>query len=415
MQYDMVFEGGGAKGMVFVGAMQEFTARGHSHGRLLGTSAGAITATLLAAGYTDQEMLTALAEQVEGKSVFTAFMGLPDPLPAETLEKGALSKILAEIDLPLIPNSIESTIDAFILKWMARNPLGRHLLSFIERGGWYSADAFLIWITAKLDSGTFNDQPRNFSQMTLEQFYQATKKDLSLVAANVSKGMKLVLNHRTAPQLPVAWAVRMSMSIPLLWQEVIWQPAWGTYLGQELTGDTIVDGGLISNFPIELFISDEKPIQEVMGEKLHDNVLGCLIDDAIPVTGAPPLPGKTTQPTNANAIEINELVTVQRVLNLVNTMLEANDKAVITAFENLVCRLPAGGYGTTEFDMTEERRNFLVEAGRAAMKQYLDRAEAAQPVSFSFGFDEGPSNTEIANQVARKMLRRTEFNKPSDI
>ena len=44
MQYDMVFEGGGAKGMVFVGALEVILAQGHTHGRLLGTSAGAITA-----------------------------------------------------------------------------------------------------------------------------------------------------------------------------------------------------------------------------------------------------------------------------------------------------------------------------------------------------------------------------------
>lgn len=29
MKFDMVFKGGGAKGMVFVGAMQEFESRGH--------------------------------------------------------------------------------------------------------------------------------------------------------------------------------------------------------------------------------------------------------------------------------------------------------------------------------------------------------------------------------------------------
>ena len=50
MKYDLVFEGGGAKGMVFVGALHVFEAQGHTYGRLLGTSAGAITATLLAAG-----------------------------------------------------------------------------------------------------------------------------------------------------------------------------------------------------------------------------------------------------------------------------------------------------------------------------------------------------------------------------
>jgi NTE family protein len=57
MKYDLVFEGGGAKGMVFVGALEEYFSRGHSAGRLLGTSAGAITAVLLAAGYTPAKLL----------------------------------------------------------------------------------------------------------------------------------------------------------------------------------------------------------------------------------------------------------------------------------------------------------------------------------------------------------------------
>ena len=39
MKYDLVFEGGGAKGVVFIGAYEEFVQRGHNFGRLLGTSA----------------------------------------------------------------------------------------------------------------------------------------------------------------------------------------------------------------------------------------------------------------------------------------------------------------------------------------------------------------------------------------
>jgi len=61
---DLVFEGGGAKGAVFVGALDVlFGEYGHTHGRLLGTSAGAITAVLLAAGYTVTEMLEALRRE----------------------------------------------------------------------------------------------------------------------------------------------------------------------------------------------------------------------------------------------------------------------------------------------------------------------------------------------------------------
>ena len=77
MQYDMVFEGGGAKGMVFVGALEVFMSAGHTYGRLLGTSAGAITASLLAAGYRPEEMLQSLSEKVEGRSVFADFMAVP--------------------------------------------------------------------------------------------------------------------------------------------------------------------------------------------------------------------------------------------------------------------------------------------------------------------------------------------------
>ena len=66
---------------------------------------------------------------------------------------------------------------------------------------------------------------------------------------------------------------------------------------------------------------------------------------------------------------------MQRIGGLVNTMLEAHDKSVITTFENLVVRLPAKGYGTTEFDMSDERRELLVAAGRKAMKDYFDTSK----------------------------------------
>ncbi len=406
MQFDMVFEGGGAKGMVFVGALEEFNRRGHTPGRLLGTSAGAITAALLAAGYSADEMLAALGEQTDqGNSIFTTFMGLPRPLPLETLQNGALARVLREIDLPLLPGALEEKLDAALLKLISGNGLGKHLLSFIERGGWFAADAFVTWMSTKLDSGTLNGkQPRAFSKMTLQEFHAVTGKDLSLVAADVTKGMKLVLNHRTAPGVPVVWAVRMSMSIPLLWQEVIWKQEWGHYRGLDLAGDAIVDGGLLSNFPIELFISGEKQVVEVMGEKLHDNVLGLLIDESLTVPNAPAIPAKLGAPEKKKpALEIGELVTVQRLMNLANTMLEARDKDVIAAFEHLVVRLPAGGYGTTEFDMSEERRAALLEAGRREMKNYLNQREARSAVSFSL--DAGPTPAEIASQMALKMLK----------
>jgi hypothetical protein len=37
-----------------------------------------------------------------------------------------------------------------------------------------------------------------------------------------------------------------------------------------------------------------------------------------------------------------------------------------------ICRLPAKGYGTTEFDMSDARLQALIDAGRQAMKAYFD-------------------------------------------
>lgn len=402
MKYDMVFEGGGAKGMVFVGAMQEFEVRGHTHNRLLGTSAGAITAALLAAEYSSDEMLAALAEKKDGKSVFSDFMGDPGTFDNSPLvQEGALAKLLTEIDIPLIPDAIEKRLDRAIINWIASNPKANHLFSFVEFGGWYSADNFLKWISNKLDSGEYNGKVRNFSEMTLEQFHAATGKDLSLVGSDTTMEMMLVLNHRTAPNLPLVWAVRMSMSIPLLWQEVVWQKEWGSYRGMEMEGHRIVDGGLLSNFPIELFISDLKTVTDVMGDKTSQNVLGMLIDESLVVPGSQSAKGNGGE----DKFDISQLATVQRLNSLVNTVLGARDKSVIEAFEHLVARMPAKDYGTTEFDMTDERRETLVQAGRSAMEAYFAKQLPAGAMAFGPDAAPDPASTSAANKLAVKMLR----------
>jgi predicted acylesterase/phospholipase RssA len=52
----------------------------------------------------------------------------------------------------------------------------------------------------------------------------------------------------------------------------------------------MVDGGLLSNFPLELFVSDAPPVTAVMGRKTADHALGLFIDKSLPVAGAPERP-----------------------------------------------------------------------------------------------------------------------------
>ena len=394
MKYDLVFEGGGAKGMVLVGAYEEFVRQGHTHGRLLGTSAGAITAALVAAGYTPDEMLVALNERENDRPVFAEFLEEPAPFTLDEIRTSAIRTFLRNIDIKLIPDFIEERFDSLIAQTLAQNLSSRHVFAFVERGGWYAADRFVTWLQTRLDSGQWQGKQRQFSKMTLSEFFDVTQVDLSVVVSDTTDSHLRVLNHNTAPDCPLVRAVRMSMSIPIIWEEVIWQADWGTYQGRDLTGHVIVDGGLLSNFPLELFISDAPEVTQLMGPKQDTRVLGLLIDDSLPV---PPLAARglfvdiTVKPA--------ELRTVQRLKRLIDTATTAHDKMVIDAFSQLVVRLPAQGYGTTEFDMSDERRAALVQAGRSAMQHYFDNQPAAMETTRGIVAPRGIEATEMAHAL----------------
>lgn len=350
MRYDLVFEGGGAKGIAFVGALEEFLPR-HSFGRLVGTSAGAIVAAFLAAGYSPAEMLAALGEEVDGRPIFTTFLQRPTwrPRPTDPPARALLGGALALL------------------------PIYRHLASLTTQGGWYAADAFLAWLRAGLDRPTPSGKPRRFSHLTLGEFYAQTGRHLTLIGADITANQLLILNHNTAPACPLVMAVRISMSVPLLWQEVIWEEAWGPYLGESVTGHRMVDGGVISSFPLELLLSRDDLVGQWMGPLTENPALGFLIDEDRPVPNAPP---PATRPFAFE--DLFGLPLDGRLWALIDTMMQARDKLVLRAYRQLVVHLPAQGYGLTEFDMSAARREALLAGGRQATRDYFARIGGAE-------------------------------------
>lgn len=392
MEYDLVFEGGGARGVVFLGALAELQTAGHTAGRLLGTSAGAIVATLLAAGYTPAEMLAALHEKVQGVSVFQTFLAAPPPFSDEEVQNSALRGFFRDLDWAFVPESVEDKLDEALAYMLLRFPIHRNLMAYLERGGWFAGDPFNVWLASKLESGQFQGKRRAFSEMTLRQFHEATKSELSLVVTDTTAARMRVLNHRTAPNCPLVWAVRMSMNLPFVWPDVIWQPSWGHYLGGALAGNVMLDGGILSGFPLELFVSDEPFVQALMGKPSRNALLGLLIDETLRV---PNDPDKGEQPP-PSGLDLTSLRAVERITRLVNTMTSARDTMVLEAFEDAVVRLPAKGYGTIEFDMSDARRDRLVESGRVAMRRWLEKVTPSATVDKTF--------TAFATAINRRAL-----------
>ncbi|MDE3164436.1 MAG: patatin-like phospholipase family protein [Acidobacteriota bacterium] len=361
-RFDAVFEGGGAKGVAFVGALEVLGQHGHTLRRYIGTSAGAITATLLAAGYTTEEMMAAVMErQPDGTPRFSSFMDSPEAadFSPEVRANSATMTALKEVHLPFVPAPFENRIEGDLLDRLLHNSIYAHLFSFTECGGYYAGAAFLDWLHEKLAVNGI--QPGD----TLADFARKTGSDLSVVASDTTEMEMLVLNARTAPNVPTANAVRMSMSIPFVWQQVVWQDAWGTYMGRKKAGNDIVDGGMLSNFPIRLIADTDDEIRAVMGVADPNGALnlGFLIDETIAVPGAPD--------TAQTPLPVTRLRTVQRISRMIDTMMGAADNEDIRRHAAEICRLPAKSYGTLEFGMQGERLDVYLTAARTAMTQHL--------------------------------------------
>jgi predicted acylesterase/phospholipase RssA len=275
-------------------------------------------------------------------------------------------KVFRDVDLPFVPASLESVADDRLLDALLRNPIYSRLFSFVECGGFYEGGEFRRWLAEKLAAKGIA------ATDTLAQMFVKTRRDVSLVVSDVSDMEMLVLNHRTAPDLPVVWAVRMSMSIPFVWQEVVWKKEWGLYVNREKAGNIVVDGGLLSNFPIRFVAALDDGVRAIMGDTDPGGAgnLGLIIDEKQAVPGARDDP-RTPQ-------TFTSVRTIQRVSRLLDTMMRASDNEMILRYAPEICRLPAKGYGTLEFDMQGERLEVFLAAARDALKRHLLEREIAR-------------------------------------
>jgi len=203
---DAVFEGGGVKGIGLVGAVAVTEQQGYHFENVAGTSAGAIIASFIGAGYTAAEMKT----------------------------------IMDSLDYTRFKDK----------DWIDRIPLLGTALSLGFEKGIYEGNFFEDWLRDLLHQRnvhTFGDLVIAESKDDPKYRYK-----LQVIATDISNGKMLVLPRDIAgyginpDALDVARAVRMSMSIPFFFEPVILQDARGE-------SSYIVDGGVLSNYPVWLF------------------------------------------------------------------------------------------------------------------------------------------------------------------
>lgn len=289
MLIDGVFSGGGLKGFALVGACQVLEEKGYRFQRVAGTSAGAILASFIAVGYT--------AEEIE--------------------------ELLDELDLAALLDPRKRILPLPLMKW----------LQLYWRMGLYQGKALETWFLEKLALKgvySFSDLPSGA---------------LKLVASDLTNGRILVLpddleRYGISPgSFPIARALRMSCGIPFFFEPVKLKVG---------SGDTIVvDGGVLSNFPLWIFDNDNgKKGRPVLGLKLSGG------EDEM------------QERKINNSLQLFEA--------LFSTMKNAHDNRYISRkHEKDIIFIPVEGYSATEFDLSEEKKMELIEIGRERTLQFL--------------------------------------------
>lgn len=188
---NLVFEGGGVKGIAYIGAMQVLSQRGLLDNivRAGGTSAGAINALIFALGYDLQ----------------------------------AQCEILQSTDFKKFLDESFGYVRDFKRLW--------------KEFGWHKGDFFSDWV------GSLIQQKVRNAQATFGDLHREGLPDLYVIGTNLSTGYSEVFSRERFPDMPLATAVRISMSIPLFFQ--------AKRFGER--HDVYVDGGVMLNYPVKLF------------------------------------------------------------------------------------------------------------------------------------------------------------------
>jgi NTE family protein len=309
---DLVCEGGGVKGIGLAGAYATLEERGYKAAHVAGTSAGAITAALIAAGYTAAE--------------------------------------LKEIVLALDFRQFEDK------GWEDRLPLTGIPLSLLLDQGIYEGIRFHSWLHDLLAAKGIE----TFAQLRTDSDDPRYAYRLQVIVSDIS-GRRLLVLPRDAGELgldpdllDVSLAVRMSMSIPIFFEPVRIEDTKTNHQ------HVLVDGGILSNFPVWLFDvdADETPKCPTFGLLLVEP------DPKVPISARLPVPERGKR--GARGL-------VQLLSGIVHTMMEAHDRLYVekAQFARTI-GIPTLGVGTTEFDISRDRALALYDSGGAAASKFLE-------------------------------------------
>jgi len=313
---DLVLSGGGVKGIGLVGAVGALVDAGYEVQRVSGTSAGSLVGAVVAA-----------ASQ-------------RDPLSSEQLRDLALS-------VPYRKFGDSGPIE--------RIPLVGTAWGLLRETGIYRGDFAHDWLRSELNNvgvSTFGDLAVDDDHLLPERRYRLVVTVTDLTTGQL---VRLPWDYRRLygrdpDEQSVADAVRASMAIPFLYRPVTLKNAAGQPC-------TLVDGGVLSNFPIDSFDRPDgrEPRWPTFGVTVVPYLPAPKIEQLIPGLGRLAWGGPSF------------------LESLITTMLVGHDQAHLSQpwVKVRAIQVDSTDVGVLDFDITRQDTKALYDKGYSATTEFL--------------------------------------------
>lgn len=323
---NFVFEGGGVKGIAYLGALDVLEQKGvlQNIERIGGTSAGAINAVLLGLNYSTDEV-----RDIIWSLNFNNFMD----------------------------NSWGVLRDMKRLK---------------DQFGWYKGDYFRNWIAQLIKAKTGNSESTFADIEALK--VKKNFRSMYFMGTNLSTGFSEIFSAEHTPSTCIADAVRISMSIPLFFAAK-----------RSVRGDLYVDGGVLDNFPIKLFdrkkyIDSNRYICTDYYCKLNDQFFNPDRTESDFVFNQETLGFRLDSKEEIATFRDHAAPPVREIDNffdytwaLVNTLLEAQQSYHLHSDDwERTIYIDTLGVKTTDFDLKDTQKNALIKSGIKGATAYFD-------------------------------------------
>jgi NTE family protein len=243
----------------------------------------------------------------------------------------------------------------------------------LRQYGWYRGDQLTKYICELVGRQT---QRPNLTLAELHALALAQPghyRDLYTTGTNLTLQCTQIFGYETHPDMRVADAVRISMSIPLYFRAVLLDADNKVIQGKPQAGQPVqvlVDGGLLANYPLHIFDQPQfLPASLPPGTTANPETLGLRLDRAEQIA-------LDTLPTGRQALAPYDIHDFSSYIGALYTVTLENLNPALPSDWPRTISINTMGFRPKVKRISDEQKAQLIASGRAGVQAFCGKMQA---------------------------------------